>query len=200
MAAIFYAILNSAKCSRVPRWHHADSESRHSWLSFDTKNKTIGNIWRFHWYLPDYTLWLVQMHHFNNMVDSYRKSGLRRTWPLNKLIKNKKHKNYILNIPSNFQTNFNPFHIFSVFIKVSHERDGILNKLNMHEYHWDTDQKCFSCSSVGIATMNIAKGTSSYILVCTQTYHRNGAPFWPVKYINEMLHVHVFSSICYMNG
>jgi hypothetical protein len=43
LAAILDAILNSAKCSRVPRWHHADSEFRQSWLSFDTKNKTMGS-------------------------------------------------------------------------------------------------------------------------------------------------------------
>ena len=132
LVAILDAILNSAKCSRLPRWYNADSESRHSWLSFDTKNKTIDNIWRFHWYLPDYipydwskcitsTTWPTRIGNLD-WEGLYHEISSQR-------IKNT--KNYILKLPSNVQTNFNPFHMFSAVVKVRHERDGIQSKLNM---------------------------------------------------------------------
>jgi hypothetical protein len=137
----------------VPRWHHADSELRHSWLSFDTKNKTIDNIWRFHWYLPDYipydwskcitsTTWSTR----NGNLDwegLYHEISSQR-------IKNT--KNYILKLPSNVQTNFNPFHIFSAVVKVRHERDEIPSKLNMRTIGIPTKRVL---AAVLLATMNI---------------------------------------------
>ena len=47
-------------------------------------------------------------------------------------MKRKTHKNCMYSKPFiQRPKNFNPFHMFSAFIKVRHERDGIPSKLNM---------------------------------------------------------------------
>jgi hypothetical protein len=99
-----------------------------------------------------YTLWLIQMHHFNNMADSYRKSGPRKTLPWNKLTTNKKHKELHSKASIQRPNKLNPFHMFKLKSGMK-EMESKANWICVP--YWDTDQTCFSRSSVGIATMNI---------------------------------------------